>query len=345
MEEQKFDFSKNIGKVRIKEFAEYLIHLQTKIDFKISARGWGYYLESERIINKNQFDKVENAINRCRKRGLIPVDFIAEDSPRLFSGVETPTKYDIKYTVRNMLEDVLEGAKYYTPDWWVGEDYYIQVVVEKIDLKTLFEPVCRKYHIPIATSKGWSSIIQRATYARRYKKAEDMGLQPVLLYCGDHDPDGLRISDFLRSNLYDLTKIYWEDGERGYDPSNLEIVRFGLNKDLIDKHKLTWIDNLITGSGKNLASPNHNNFKLPYVQDYLKTIGVRKCEGNAIIPYPIVAKNLMTNAIEDYLGKGALARFRKKRQDVKSRYEKALDECGVSLDSIKKAIDKIEDER
>jgi len=68
-----FDFSKRMGSKRIKEFANYLLELQDTIGFKISARGWGYQLETERLINKDQFDKVEAAINRCRKKGLLPV--------------------------------------------------------------------------------------------------------------------------------------------------------------------------------------------------------------------------------------------------------------------------------
>ena len=85
------------------------------------------------------------------------------------------------------------------------------MVVEKVDLISLFQPVCRDYKIPIANSKGWSSMLQRAEYARRFKEARDNGLQCVLLYCGDHDPDGLRIGEFLRKNLEDLNEITWGD--------------------------------------------------------------------------------------------------------------------------------------
>ena len=131
---------------------------------------------------------------------------------------------------------------------------------------------------------------QRAEYARRFKEAEDRGMKAVLLYCGDHDPDGLRISDFLKSNLYDLKDIEWSDGTPGYDPTWLEINRFGLNADFIEEHELTWIDNLITGSGRNLASPSHKNHYQPYVQDYLGKFGARKCEANAIVPLPAIAR-------------------------------------------------------
>ncbi|MHA1170221.1 MAG: hypothetical protein ACTSRU_20530, partial [Candidatus Hodarchaeales archaeon] len=234
--------------------------------------------------------------------------------------------------------------KYYTPDWWDGEEYYIQMLVEKIDLKTLFKPVCEKYHIPIATSKGWSSMLQRAIYARRFKEAEDNGLQPVLLYCGDHDPDGLRISDFIKKNLSDLKDVEWEDGEEGYDPDGLKIVRFGLDSDFIEEHGITWIDNLITGSKKNLASKSHHNHKMPYVQDYIKRFGVKKCEANAIVPMPKIARELVEGSITNFLGHNATGRFKKKRDKVKKAMDDFRDKTGLreSLDKAMELINKEE---
>lgn len=337
------DISKKLSKSDLSNFAEAMKQLSDQIGFKVSSRGWCYLLEGERVINKDQFDKAENYINNCRRNGLLPVDFVAEEEGRQFSGVETPEGSSVKEYIRGYVQSPLNCANWYTPDWWQDEQYYIQMLVEKIDLKTLFEPVCEQYHIPIATSKGWSSILQRATYARRFKEAEDKGLKCVLLYCGDHDPDGLRISDFIRSNLAEISDIEWEDGERGYDPDNLIIQRFGLDTAFIIKHKLTWIDNLITGSRKNLASPLHKNFTMPYVQQYLKTIGERKCEANAIVPFPVIARNLVTEAIEEYLGDDALSRFKAVRSRIVNEAEDIFEATGLK-DSIQRTLDYLDND-
>jgi hypothetical protein len=338
-----FQLKDTYKKSDLEDFSEMLRELSDEIGFKVSARGWAYLLETRRLINKDQFDKVATLINTCRKKGFLEIDFVAEEGARAFSGIEYPNRYNVVQDSIGWLQGFQNAAESYTPDWWKGEKYYIQMVVEKIDLVTLFSPVCEEYHIPIANAKGWSSILQRAEYCRRFKEAEDKGLECVLLYCGDHDPDGLRISEFIKKNLSDISNIRWADGEEGYNPENLIIERFGLNYDFIVHHKLTWIDNLITGSKKNLASPHHKNHMMPYVQEYLKAIGERKCEANAIVTMPKESKKLVRGVIESYLGKGSRARFEKKRQAVRNEFNEFLDRTGM-MTSINNALKIINDE-
>ncbi len=326
---EEFNFNDRATPERLRQFAEYVNRISNKIGFKVSSRGWCYQLETERLINKDQFDKVEAWINRCRKSGILPIDFVAEEEGRQFSCIDIPETTDPIEYMESWILAALNCYDYYTPNWWEGEEYYIQMIVEKIDLKTLFEPICQEYHIPIATSKGWSSMLQRAEYAKRYSEAEEKGLRCVLLYCGDHDPDGLRISDFIRSNLEDLKEVEWSDGTSGYDPDDLQIVRFGLDSDFIKVNNLTWIDNLITGSGKNLASPAHKNFKMQYVQDYLEKFGGRKCEANAIVPLPEIARELVENTIIDFIGDDALARFREKKSRLIANLEELRNDAGL----------------
>ena len=62
--------------------------------------------------------------------------------------------------------------------------------------------------------------------------------------------------------------------------------RFGLNYNFIEANHLTWIDNLETSSGGDLASTRHPDHSKPYVQDYLARFGGRKCEANALVVTP-----------------------------------------------------------
>ena len=327
---------------QLKAFSAYLKYIDKHTGFKVSSRGWVYQLENLRLINKDQFDSVEDIINECREKGALPIDFVAEEEGRKFSGIEIPEDSTPIDFLKQYLEAPLICEKWYTPDWWSGEEYYIQMLVEKVDLKTLFEPLSLKYHIPVATSKGWSSMLQRAEFAKRFKQAEDRGLKCVLLNCGDFDPDGGRISGFIRSNLDDLKNVVWSDGARGYDPANLIIDRFGLNKDFIDENNLTWINNLITGSGKNLADPKHPNYGMEYVQTWLRDIGERKCEANALVTRPEQGRALCRKAIESYLGTEALGRFREKMRRVTDDMDRVRKKTDLSR-SIERALKLIDE--
>lgn len=327
------------NKKQLREFGRNIEDISNDVGFKFSARGWGYYLEGLRVIDKEDLDKVENLINKCRKLGYLPINFVAEEEGRQFAGVEHPNQESPEEDMKEWLIATLKSADIYTPDWWEGEKYYLQMVVEKIDLKSLFEPIVKHYHIPIASSKGWASILMRGAYARRFKEAEDNGLQSVLLYCGDLDPDGMRISEHIRKNLKDIENIFWSDGMKGYNPDNLIIDRFGLNYDFVLQNNLTWINNLQTGSGLNLSNPSHKNHNMTYVQDYINTIGVKKCEANAITKPSVLsaAQNLCVEAIEKYIGHDSLNRFRDKRERIVTYLREFRERTGLE-EAIQEAI-------
>ncbi|MHA2404627.1 MAG: hypothetical protein ACXADH_16625 [Candidatus Kariarchaeaceae archaeon] len=329
-----------VWKVKLRDI---LFEITIEIGFKLSSRGWCYQLEGFNIITKHNFDYMQKKITELRKEGIIPVDLLAEDEGRKFEGVEEPELRSYAEFVKAVLTNTINCGKYYAPDWWKDEEYYIQMLVEKIDLKTLFAPICQEYHIPIGNARGWSSLRQLAQLAQRFKSAEQDGKQCVLLYFGDHDPDGLRISETLRANLSELKNIRWMNTsfEGGYDPKNLIIDRFGLNYNFIEQHDLTSIDNLITGSGKNLASPTHPNHNLDYVQDYIARYDKRKWEANSVVIIPNQARQLCRHTIEDYLGQDAKTRFQQKKQATSEAIDRELRELQLKK-TIEQAIQRID---
>lgn len=320
----------------LQQFAEQLIEIDEKTGFKVSSRGWCYQLEGYGVITKGEFNRVNNLINECRKNGMLPIDFVAEESARRFEGVTEPSwlTETPEEALKSWIQATIDAGKHYTPDYWNGEKYYIQMLVEKVDLVTLFKPVCKEFHIPIATSKGWSSILQRAEMAERFKDMEEYDNIPVLLYAGDHDPFGLAISDYLLKNLWDVSN------GTGWDPENLIIDRFGINYEFIIENDLTWIDNLETGSGK---GPDKSN---PIVNRYIEAYGERKVEANAIVTNPQAGRDLCRNAIIKYLGEGVTDRFIQKRDDVISTFKDIQERTGIlePLNEAYEALDKDEDD-
>jgi hypothetical protein len=176
-------------------------------------------------------------------------------------------------------------------------DWSIVVAVEKIELMELFRPICDRYHVPLFNTKGWSDINSRCELLNYFKEMAQRGKQCRLLYCGDHDPGGMSISNALTINLQQLEKAV------GFSSGFVHVERFGLNFDFIEKHGLSWIDNLDTSNSKTKAldDPKHPDHMKPYVQDYLKKYGARKCEANALVVKHEAGRQLLTDVLLKYI--------------------------------------------
>jgi hypothetical protein len=298
-------------KERAAAFCAAILEIQSRLDFKVSSRGWCYLLE-EHGLGKGDFDRAQAFINDCRKAGLLPLDICAEDGSRETLHVDTATARRNALTIEDAIEaelstiesareDAIRSAGWgYAPyGFWHDQDHYIEMMVEKIDLRELFAPICREFHIALTNSRGWPDINSRAAMMRRFAKMEHAGKQCVLLYCGDHDPAGLAISTSLRAMLADLTQAV------GWSPTDLIIDRFGLNADFIVANNLTWIDGLETGSGENLADKDHGHHLKSYVQSYLQQFGARKVEANALVARPGAGRDLCRRAVAKYISEDA----------------------------------------
>ena len=313
---------------RLQEFCGAILQIQSTLDFKVSSRGWCYILEEYGLL-KGDFDKAQGLLVECRKKGYLPLDIVIEDGARSFENLE-----DIDDTTpEEEAADIIDGLQWrhlqYTPtSFWDDQKYYIEMLVEKVDLKSLFSKICAEFHIPIANARGWSDLNSRAAMMRRFVEHEDAGRECVLLYCGDHDPGGLAISDFLQSNLEELEPAV------GWDPGLLIIDRFGLNHDFIQKHNLTWINNLETGSKKRLDDPRHPDHHKPYVQDYLRQYGARKVEANALVVRVEAGRQLCRDAINKYVDPTSVDQHRNhlatEREKVRTEVARLLED-GAAL--------------
>lgn len=331
-------------KHKLKEFAKHLLEVNTQIGFDMSARGWAYALENAGVITKNQFDYAERTVNKCREKGHLPLDFTAQDDGRIFKHTPGQGAPSADEYLKSRLGSILSAVGI-DPSFWEAQDYFIQVLVEKIDLREVLAPVCREYNIPIATSKGWSSMNQRGYLAGRFYKWAEKGKRPVLLYCGDFDPVGKLISDRLRKNLADLEKAQipipgTERHIQGWTPESNDLIidRFGLNHEFITSNDLPWINNLKTSGGKDFADPSHDHHDHDHVQDWLKQHGERKVEANALVTDPDAGRELFRQTIEKYLGADPGADRREARRRREKEVETRLSDLGIR-DPLENAAD------
>jgi hypothetical protein len=313
------------GQAAIDRFVEWLLSFRSTLDFTPQARGWCYLLENLHVVSKDAFKRLEYFINERRKDGSLPLDFCAEDEKRAAQNREDLDKESPKEYAELHAKIAAECWEFYDPiNFWEYQQYYIEMAVEKVDLRELFEKVCAEYHLPIWNCGGWSDINSRAEVMKRFRDHDRAGRHCVLLYCGDLDPKGEQMSDYLRSNLQDLEHaVGWSP-----DESRLTIERFGLNEDFIRKHGLTWIDGLVTSSGEDLANTRHPDHTKAYVQNYIKKYGERKVEANALVAQYQAGRQLCRETIEKYIDPDGIKRYEKararRRREVKKELPAAL---------------------
>jgi hypothetical protein len=286
----------------------------------IGKRDWCYLLESLGKIQKTEFKKCGDALTDCIKLGYLPIlGFFAEDEDdsREFKNIIEATDPSIgikemQDTIAQMKQSLIEK----NTDFWKDEKYYVMMIVEKKAIKNLFIPICQAYHVPIVSSKGWIPLPILGHIAEMAKDAESKGLIPVILQFGDLDPVGVQITDMLKEKL---EEVY---GATDYDPKNLIVKRVGLNIDTILKYGISYL--LITEEKTYNSYPDYiRKYAVPLEPDGLYS-GVDipiKCEANALFideKHKNIARMLCREAIEEFYGKDAVERFKKKTIEVES---------------------------
>ena len=307
-------------RANVASWCALILEINSSMDFSVGARGWCYILENRNALRKGDFDVAEKLITDCRKSGDLPLDICAEDDARETIGLEEITGNTLEEEAESWIDHLRNHAhESYTPiSFWDDLDTYVEMGVEKLDLRNLFEPACKEFYVPLTNFKGWSDLNARANMMRRFKQREGEGKKCVLLLCTDLDPGGLDQANKMRKNLEDLSRAV------GWSPKNLVIIRFGLDAKFINRHRLTWIDNLETGSGLQLDDPDHADFAKPYVQSYIAQFGVRKCEANALVVAPEIGRRLCRDAILRHIPADAPAEHQRKLDRVRLQLRRAI---------------------
>jgi hypothetical protein len=299
-------FKAALAKVMLSQYAKGI---------RWSTRGWCYSLE-EFGLGKNDFDAAENIIVYLRKEGIVPLDAVLEDAAREWSGFESLDYPSVTDEAQSILNSIGAYIRWYRPiSFWDTQDAFVCMAVEKRDLISIFQPICREYHVPIANFRGSPDLLSRGKVLREFMKHWDAGRRVVVLYCGDHDPAGLRMSGpEMVSNFAALDGTLLE-GERLYFNRGLfSVDRFGLNADFIEEAGIKWTENLLTGQKDaqkcaDLADPAHPDHNKPYVQDYLREFGARKVEANVLVNRQEKGQTLCRKAIERYIKPDSIAAY------------------------------------
>jgi hypothetical protein len=123
--------------------------------------------------------------------------------------------------------DIMESAvNQYRENLWAGQDRRVHLRIEKDALIGVIQPVCERWRVPYVACRGNTSQSEAYAAGKLLRAQIDRGLNPLVLYLGDHDPSGI---DMTRDNIERLSMFAGED---------IEVRRIALNFDQIEEYRL-----------------------------------------------------------------------------------------------------------
>lgn len=152
--------------------------------------------------DKKSYRALVDVCTRGRVAGLIPWDAI-EDSTRptdLFSAFRNPASF-FQHEFNNYLDGYWRNLLQSQPD-------HIEIVAEKLTVRSILEEVAREHTMPLTVSRGMSSLPPKRDIYRRYRNSGKERL--ILLVVSDLDPAGMTISEDLVKSFrrdFDVQKI------------------------------------------------------------------------------------------------------------------------------------------
>lgn len=99
---------------------------------------------------------------------------------------------------KEFVEDVV---RYYQEDWWAGQEYRPVVWIEKDALIGVISNICTELRVPYFSTRGNNGQIPMRDAALKLASQIEAGQTPVVLYFGDHDPSGIRMTGDVERRL------------------------------------------------------------------------------------------------------------------------------------------------
>jgi len=277
--------------------------------YRMTLRQLYYQLVSRDIIanQQSEYAKLSTLLTEARMYGLIDWDFI-EDRIRV------PKKASEWGDINELVDNAISQ---YRRDRWIGQEYYIEVWVEKDALSGVLEPITRRYHVTLMVNRGYSSASAMHDASLRLREKEKEGKKTIILYLGDHDPSGMDMVRDIRERL-------------GIFQSDVEVKRIALNMDQIDRFN---------------PPPNPAKITDPRANKYIAEFGNTSWELDALSPRDL--NDLLDNEIRDLLDidlYNRVCRLEQFERDELSQVTETIDSENVTDDELPSSNAELPDE-
>jgi hypothetical protein len=233
--------------------------------YNLTLRQLYYQFVSRDLLpnTMQSYKRLGSIVNDARLAGLVDWDHL-EDRTRNLS----------KLAMWDSPEDIIDAvAAQYRTRLWDGQDWYVEVWVEKEALADVVSRPADRWFVPYFPCRGYVSQSEMWRAARRLRGMEDQGHKSLIIHLGDHDPSGIDMTRDIQDRLATFG-------------SQVEVTRIALNMEQIDQY-----------------SPPPNPAKLTdsRATDYIENYGDESWELDALDPATLDA--LIEGHILDHLNR------------------------------------------
>jgi hypothetical protein len=228
-----------------------------------------YRLVSKGTIpnTKSSYTYLDRILTAARMKGAVhpddgdpnngrldPSTFADETRPEADLSELRPPEDFADYYIELLKE--LEG--YYDPSIWHGQEYYVEVWIEKMALESTFEGILRDRYVTVVVNRGYNSLTALQESVNRLLKIQySQNKKIVILYFGDHDPSGLDMDRDLNDRLRQLGLRDFEFRRVGLTSQQIE--DFGLPANPDDKTLKKLVNDSRTTDFVNRFGSLHGN--------------------------------------------------------------------------------------
>lgn len=250
--------------MQIIETANSILNEYEAMGLKMTLRQLFYQFVARDLIEnkKSKYNLIGRVMTAARDAGLIS-----------WKQLEDPTrKVEAKYLNESSLETVSGLEVFMSYDYWVKQNTYVELWVEKQALLSIVKRAADKFKVPVMACRGYMSSTAAWEAGQRFRKHRDDGEEMHLIHLGDHDPSGCHMTADNKGRL-----------ER-YDAMGVKVHRIGLNMDQIEKYN---------------PPPNDAKLKDPRAPEYIAKYGNISWELDALDPK--VLDDLITSNINNLI--------------------------------------------
>lgn len=221
-------------RVDLLEHCRTIVQEQMDEGIEPSARGVYYRLVGLGLLTQDaegerkNYRKVVDTISKAKLAGDFPLEWLRDNlrvpgSGQLSSGFPS---------VRHASERIVDYLSWLpgsliNPARWYNHPVIPCVMVEKDTLEGTIRGPCREYSVPWYVCRGYSSVTGLYAWTEQLVKevqAADWTFEVVVLYLGDHDPEGLNIPEAAEKVIRKIAEL------KGWDLPAFHFRRIALTR-------------------------------------------------------------------------------------------------------------------